>query len=50
MDSVIAVKRTSGVSDVYLIYRRNILNVPDDEDEINLAIKEGVNIKELYAP
>ena len=50
MDSVSAAKRTRGVSDVYLIYRRNILNASDDEDEIILAIKEGINTKELYAP
>ena len=50
MDSVRAAKRTSGVENVYLVYRRNVLNAPADEDEINLAIKDGVIIKELCAP
>ena len=50
MDSVRAAKRTSGVENVYLVYRRNMLNAPADEDEINLAIKDGVEIKELLAP
>lgn len=50
MDSVCAAKKTSGVENVYLVYRRNMLNAPADEDEINLAIEEGVQIKELCAP
>lgn len=50
MDAVRAAKRTSGVENVYLVYRRNMLNAPADEDEINLAIKDGVQIKELLAP
>ncbi len=50
MDSVRAAKRTSGVENVYLVYRRNMLNAPADEDEINLAIKDGVKINELLAP
>ena len=50
MDSVRAAKRTTGVEHVYLIYRRNMLNAPADEDEINLAIEDGVEIKELLAP
>ena len=50
MDSVRAAKRTSGVENVYLVYRRNMLNAPADEDEINLAIEDGVQIKELLAP
>ncbi|MBR1455450.1 MAG: putative selenate reductase subunit YgfK [Lachnospiraceae bacterium] len=50
MDVSRAAKRTNGVENVYLIYRRNMLNAPADEDEINLAIKDGVEIKELLAP
>ena len=50
MDCVRAAKRTTGVENVYLVYRRNMLNAPADEDEINLAINEGVIIKELCAP
>ena len=50
MDCVRAAKRTSGVENVYLVYRRNMLNAPADEEEINLAIKDGVIIKELCAP
>ena len=50
MDSVRSAKRTTGVENVYLVYRRNMLNAPADEDEINLAIEEGVQIKELLAP
>ena len=50
MDCVRAAKRTTGVSDVYLVYRRNMLNAPADEEEINLAIEDGVKIKELFAP
>ena len=50
MDSVRAAKKTTGVENVYLVYRRNMLNAPADEDEIRLAIEEGVQIKELCAP
>ena len=50
MDCVRAAKRTTGVENVYLVYRRNMLYAPADEDEINLAINEGIIIKELCAP
>ena len=50
IDCVRSAKRTSGVENVYLVYRRNLLNAPADEEEINLAISEGVEIKELCAP
>ena len=50
MDVSRAAKRTTGVEHVYLVYRRNMLNAPADEDEINLAIKDGVEIRELLAP
>ena len=50
MDSVRAAKRVKGVSDVYLVYRRDMLNAPADEDEIELARNEGVIVKELNAP
>ena len=50
MDVCRAAKRTSGVENVYLVYRRNMLNAPADEAEINLTIKDGVIIKELCAP
>lgn len=50
MDCVRAAKRCAGVENVYLVYRRNLLNAPCDEEESDLAIKEGVIIKELLAP
>ena len=50
MDTVRAAKRTSGVENVYLVYRRNMLNAPADEDEIELAKADGVLFKELHYP
>ena len=50
IDCVRAAKRIKGVKNVYLVYRRNMINAPADEEEIDLAIKEGVTIKELRAP
>lgn len=50
MDTVRAAKRTEGVENVYLVYRRNMLNAPADEEEIELAIKDGVEFKELHYP
>ena len=50
MDCVRSAKRVSGVEKVYLVYRRNLLNAPAEEEEIKMAIDEGVEIKELLAP
>ena len=50
MDCVRSAKRVDGVSNVYLVYRRNMLNAPAEEEEIKMAIDEGVEIKELLAP
>ncbi len=50
MDSARAAKRTPGVNNVYIIYRRTIKEMPADREELNNAIKEGVIFKELINP
>ena len=50
MDTARAAKRTSGVENVYLIYRRNRRYMPADEEELKEAIADGVIFKELMAP
>lgn len=50
MDSARAAKRVTGVENVYLIYRRTKKYMPADEEEIMLAMEEGVEIKELLDP
>ena len=50
MDTARALIRTSGVERVLLIYRRPKRYMPADEEEIRLAVEDGVEIRELLAP
>ncbi len=50
MDAARAAARTEGVEKVMLIYRRTKRYMPADEDEIRLAIKDGIEIRELLSP
>nr|WP_314637207.1 putative selenate reductase subunit YgfK [uncultured Oribacterium sp.] len=50
MDVARAAKRTAGVENVYLVYRRTKRYMPADQEELEEAIEEGVNFQELLAP
>jgi putative selenate reductase len=50
MDAARAAKRTEGVEKVLLVYRRTKRYMPADEDEIRLAIEDGIEIHELLSP
>jgi len=50
MDAARAAKRAEGVEHVYLVYRRTKKYMPADEEELILAIEDGVEFKELLAP
>lgn len=50
MDVARAAKRVDGVENVYLVYRRDKRNMPADAEELELAIEDGVEFKELLAP
>ncbi len=50
MDTARAAKRCLGVENVYLVYRRTKRYMPADEQELVLAIEDGVEFKELLAP
>lgn len=50
MDTARAAKRTQGVENVYLIYRRTKRYMPADEEELLMAIEDGVQFRELLAP
>lgn len=50
MDVARVAKRIPGVEDVYLIYRRTARYMPADEEELELALKDGVIFKELMSP
>lgn len=50
MDTARAAKRTEGVESVYLVYRRTRRYMPADEEELLVAIEDGVEFKELLAP
>lgn len=50
MDVARVAKRIPGVEDVYLVYRRTARYMPADEEELELALKDGVILKELLAP
>lgn len=50
MDTARAAKRTAGAEHVYLVYRRTKRYMPADEEELVMAVEDGVEFKELLAP
>ena len=50
MDAARAAKRVKGVQHAYIVYRRNARYMPADEEELRLALEDGVEFKELLAP
>ncbi len=50
MDTARAAKRVDGVKQVSLVYRRNKRYMPADAEELNLALEDGVEFRELLAP
>ncbi len=50
MDAARAAKRAEGVENVYIVYRRTKRYMPADAEELELAVAEGVEFKELLAP
>lgn len=50
MDAARAAKRVAGVENVYIVYRRTRKYMPADREELQLALEEGVEFKELIAP
>lgn len=50
MDAARAAKRVPGVESVSIVYRRNRKYMPADEEELELAMEDGVEFRELLAP
>ncbi len=50
MDTARALKRLPGVEHVRLVYRRTKKQMPAEEEELQLALAEGVEFLELMAP
>lgn len=50
MDTARAAKRTKGVEHVYLVYRRTKRYMPADAEELEMAVKDGVEFMELLSP
>ncbi len=50
MDAARAARRVKGVEHVYLVYRRTARYMPADEEELRLALADGVEFMELLAP
>ncbi len=50
MDTARAAKAFPGVENVYLVYRRDKRNMPADAEELELAMSEGVEFKDLLSP
>ena len=50
MDTARAAKRTNGVEKVSLVYRRTKRYMPADAEELEMAIEDGVEFRELLAP
>lgn len=50
MDAARAAKRIAGVERVRLVYRRTKAQMPADEEELEMALEDGVEFLELLAP
>ena len=50
MDTARAAKRNAGVEKVSLVYRRTRRFMPADEEELVMAMEDGVEFAELLAP
>ena len=50
MDVARAAKRVTGVQNVRLVYRRTKRYMPADEEELQMALDDGVEFMELLAP
>ncbi|MCX7710856.1 MAG: putative selenate reductase subunit YgfK [Clostridia bacterium] len=50
MDAARAAKRIESVEHVYLVYRRTSKYMPANREELELALEEGVELKELLLP
>ena len=50
MDTARAAKRNAGVEKVSLVYRRTRRFMPADEEELVMAVEDGVEFAELLAP
>ncbi|MBR5969278.1 MAG: FAD-dependent oxidoreductase, partial [Lachnospiraceae bacterium] len=50
MDCARAAMRIPGVEEVSLVYRRDAHNMPADEEELQMALADGVTFRPLLAP
>ena len=50
MDAARAAKRCRGVKTVTLVYRRDMKNMPADEEELQMALADGVQFRPLLSP
>lgn len=50
MDAARAAKRMPEVENVSIIYRRTKQYMPADKEELDMALDEGINIRELLSP
>ncbi len=50
IDCARAALRVTGVEDVTIVYRRTKAYMPASMDEVNLALNEGIKIRELLTP
>lgn len=50
MDTARAAMRTDGTEHVYLVYRRTKRYMPADEEELVMAVEDGVEFRELLSP
>ncbi len=50
MDAARCAKRVSGVKEVSIVYRRTKNYMPASYEEIDLALSEGIQLKELLSP
>lgn len=50
MDTARAAKKNQGVENSYIVYRRTKRYMPADEEELEMAIDDGVELKELLSP
>ncbi|MGL4283641.1 MAG: FAD-dependent oxidoreductase, partial [Eubacterium aggregans] len=50
MDAARVATRVAGVERVHLVYRRTVMEMPADEEELALALEDGMRFYELLSP
>ena len=50
MDAARAAKKVKNIDSVYIVYRRTISEMPADKEELDFALQDGIEFKQLLDP